>query len=258
MQKYLRMNLGVGLTLLQIARKGRATCRGAGAARARMRRPAHIPPKPPGGLQPKRQALVEDLNLLSQHWNLIRLYGSSEVAEDVLKIIHEKNLPLRVMLGAWITRESESETLDAKASQAAKRANRMEVMNAIRLANGYPDEVIAVSVGNETQVFWSDHLTQPEVLIRNIKAVRDATFVPVTTADDFNFWNKPESKRIAQELDFIAIHIHAMWAGLQAEEAMSWTERIYTEICEKHPERWLSLARRDGLRKSITRESKRS
>jgi exo-beta-1,3-glucanase (GH17 family) len=189
----------------------------------------------PGGNLPTREQLTEDLNLISQHWNLIRMYGSREVAEDVLNIIRNKKLPLRVMLGAWITRESESETLDAKASKTAKLANRKEVMSVIRLANTYTDEVIAVNVGNETQVYWSDHLTRPEVLIRNIQAVRDATLVPVTTADDFNFWNKPESKQIAQELDFIAMHIHPMWAGVESSKAMPWTERIYAEICENHP-----------------------
>jgi exo-beta-1,3-glucanase (GH17 family) len=79
-------------------------------------------------------------------------------------------------------------------------------------------------------------------LIRNIRAVRDATLVPVTTADDFNFWNKPESKRIAQELDFIAVHVHAMWAGLELAQAMPWTKRIYAEICENHPEKTVVIS----------------
>ncbi|MEO2049407.1 MAG: glycosyl hydrolase family 17 protein [Pirellulales bacterium] len=190
----------------------------------------------PGGNLPTREQLNEDLNLISQHWNLIRMYGASEVAEDVLEIIREEKLPLRVMLGAWITRESESETVDAKAAKAGKLANRKEIMSVIRLSNEYPDEMIAINVGNETQVYWTDHLTQAEVLIRNIQAVRDATLVPVTTADDFNFWNKPESKKIAQKIDFIALHIHPMWAGVESSNALSWTKRIYAEICRNHPD----------------------
>ena len=189
----------------------------------------------PGGLLPTREELTEDLNLISKRWNLIRLYGSSEIAEDVLEIIHERNMPLRVMLGAWITRENESETLTPEASKSAKLSNQKEVMEAIRLANAYPAEVIAVSVGNETQVFWSDHLTNLDVLIHYIRTVREATFVPITTADDFNFWNKPESKRVAQEVDFIVTHIHAMWAGLELATAMQWTEDIYASVREFHP-----------------------
>ena len=189
----------------------------------------------PGGLQPTREELTEDLNLISKRWHLIRMYGSSEVAEDVLSIIQEEDLPLRVMLGAWITRETESDKLTADVAKSAKLSNRTEAMEVIRLANAYPDEVIAVSVGNETQVYWSDHLTETDVLVRNIRKVRDATIVPVTTADDFNFWNKPESKLVADEVDFIVTHIHPMWAGLEASNAMQWTERIFGEISEYHP-----------------------
>jgi len=195
----------------------------------------------PGGLQPTREELTEDLNLISQHWRIIRLYGSSEVAEDVLDIIQVSELPIRVMLGAWITREAESDKVTPALSKSAKISNRKEVMEAIRLANSYPDEVLAVSVGNETQVYWSDHLTETQLLVRYIKTVRDATFVPVTTADDFNFWNKPESKPVANEVDFIVTHIHPMWAGLEAPNAMQWTERIFGEISEYHPDKTIVI-----------------
>ena len=186
---------------------------------------------------PSREELTEDLRIVAEHWQLIRMYGAREVSEEVLDIIQEDKLPVRVMLGAWITRETASETLSPAASKAAKGTNQMEVMAAIRLANAYPDEVIAVSVGNETQVFWSDHLTQPEILIYYIRTVRNSTVVPVTTADDFKFWSSPESQAIASEVDFIVTHVHAMWAGLEADTAMPWTQRIYGEVCQSHPEK---------------------
>jgi exo-beta-1,3-glucanase (GH17 family) len=143
------------------------------------------------------------------------------------------------MLGAWITNEKirgehGDPVLDNKAGRSA---NNREVRAAIRLANAYPDEVLAVTVGNETQVYWSDHLTRPEVLIRYIREVRAKTQVPVTTADDFKFWNTPESKPVAAEIDFIVTHIHPMWAGLTSAKAMSWTERIYAEVCAMHAEK---------------------
>lgn len=191
----------------------------------------------PGGKSPTRKELTEDLNLLSQHWNLFRMYGSRGVTEDVMEIIHEKKIPLRVVIGAWITPESETEKLSLRAAKAAQHSNQEEVREAIRLANAYPDEVIAVTVGNETQVFWSDHITRPDVLIRYIRAVRESTNVPVSTADDFNFWNKPESKKVANEVDFIVTHIHAMWAGLEVSRAMPWTELMYADVCKSHPEK---------------------
>ncbi|TWU29816.1 glycosyl hydrolase family 17 [Bythopirellula polymerisocia] len=190
----------------------------------------------PDGLQPTREELIEDLAMLAQHWNLLRMYGAGEAAEEVLKIIHEKKLPLKVMIGAWIVPE-----VEAANPLLAEVSNKREVAEAIRLANAYPDEVIAVSIGNETQVFWSDHKTSPEVLIRYLREVRSATSVPVTTADDFNFWNKPESKQIADEVDFIVTHIHAMWAGLQLPQAMEWTEKVYDEVKENYPQKMVVI-----------------
>ena len=103
------------------------------------------------------------------------------------------------------------------------------------------NEVIAISVGNETQVYWSDHITKPEVLIRYIREVRNAVSQPVTTADDFNFWNKPESKAVAAEVDLIVLHVHALWAGLLPATAMQWTEEIFDKISADHPDKLIVI-----------------
>ena len=191
----------------------------------------------PQGIQPTREQISEDLNIICKNWNLIRMYGTSEVSQDVLSIIREEKLPLRVLLGAWITNETESDTLDSRTAQLAKSANEREVRELIRLANTYAKEVIAVSVGNETQVYWSDHITDVNILIDYIRQVRSATVVPVSTADDFNYWNKPESKLVAKEVDFIVTHIHAHWAGLDLPGAMAWTKKVYEDICKHHPKK---------------------
>ena len=191
----------------------------------------------PGGTGPSREEIAEDLQLVAKHWKLIRIYGAGDVEEDILTVIRDENLPIKVMLGVWIARENFDDPAQAPTASAAKRANRDQVASAIRLANSFSDEVIAVSVGNETQVFWSDHLTQPEVLLRCIREVRQGITQPVTTADDFNFWNKPESKAVANEVDFIVLHVHAHWAGTLPESAMHWTKKIYAEISAAHPNR---------------------
>jgi exo-beta-1,3-glucanase (GH17 family) len=103
------------------------------------------------------------------------------------------------------------------------------------VARKYPELVAGISVGNEIRVFWSDHKVRPKRLIGYIRAVRAETEVPVTVADDFNFWNKPESQEVASELDFIVLHVHALWAGCPIENAMPWTKQIYKEISDAHP-----------------------
>lgn len=189
----------------------------------------------PGGEGPTDEQILEDLRIMADHWNLIRMYGS-EWAEPVLRLIRKEKLPMRVLVGAWLTTEVKSgpngeDEIDAD----VVAANVRQVNGAIRVAREYPELVAGISVGNETRVFWSDHKVQPQRLIGYIRAVRAETEVPVTVADDFNFWNKPESQEVAKELDFIVLHIHALWAGCSIEDAMPWTERIYKEIRDAHP-----------------------
>ena len=189
----------------------------------------------PGAEGPTDEELLEDLRIMAEHWSLIRMYGS-EWAEPVLRLIRQEGLSMRVMVGAWLTTEVKKgpngeDVIDAD----AVAANVRQVNGAIRVAREYPELVAGVSVGNEIRVFWSDHKVQPKRLIGYVRAVRAETEVPVTVADDFNFWNKPESQEVAKELDFIVLHIHALWAGCSLEDALPWTQRIYKEISDAHP-----------------------
>jgi len=55
-------------------------------------------------------------------------------------------------------------------------------------------------------------------------------------SDDYNFWNKDNSKKIADEVDFIGLHAYAFWNNKPLAEAMSWTESIYRDIQKKYPD----------------------
>ena len=46
----------------------------------------------------------------------------------------------------------------------------------------------------------------------------------MTVADDFDFWNKPESRRVAQEIDFIVMHTLPNWNGQLLKDALAWTQ----------------------------------
>ena len=191
----------------------------------------------PGGVQPSRDQIAEDLQLMAHHWNLIRLYGALGPAETVLSVIREERLPVRVMLGAWIGTEDRRDSTGAviETLSGARESNRREVDSAVRLANEYRDIVVAISAGNETQVNWSDHRIPAEMLIRFIQDIRSRTRVPVTTADDYNFWNKPESHVVADEIDFIVMHAHPLWNGKQLDEALGWTTATWATIRASHP-----------------------
>jgi len=215
----------------------------------------------PGILDPSREEIREDLHLLARHWKAIRVYGARGPAEDILEVIREDDLDLQVMLGAWIAVE-ERETDDGVEYDAAARAgNEAEVAAAIDLANRFPDVVTTVSVGNETQVYWSWHRSPLEVLLKYVRQVRAAVEQPVTSADDYNYWNKPESRELAAELDFLTLHAHPLWNGLQLEDAVEWTAAQLDSVRTLHPGRdwvigetgWATMAHDEGEQGELIR-----
>jgi exo-beta-1,3-glucanase (GH17 family) len=190
----------------------------------------------PGGPSPTMAEVAEDLRLMSHHWNLIRTYQSVGPADSILEAIRSEALDIRVMLGVWIepeeARDSTGNVVEPRPAAAA--ANRAEIDSAVRLAAAYPDIVVALCVGNETQIYWSSHRVPASLLTGAIREMRARTSLPVTTADDFNFWNKPESLGLAQEVDFIVTHMHPLWNGLQPEAAADWTAKTYDEVRRLH------------------------
>ncbi len=186
----------------------------------------------PGGPGPTEAQLREDRSLLVPRWSLWRMYGADATTEAVLRLLRESRAPVRIVLGAWIAPET---------TDAARAATRAEVAAAIRLTNAFPGQVIAVNVGNETQVDWSAHRVPADLLVGYLREVRGATSVPVTTADDFGFWLAPESDRSAPEVDFLMVHVYAMWNGRQLDEAVPFTREKLAEVARRHPGRTLLL-----------------
>ncbi len=178
----------------------------------------------PGGGDPSAAELREDLGLMLPHWNLLRIYGSTGYAETLLKVIREDGLDMKVMLGVWIAPD-------------AAEANRREIDDAIRLAAAFPGIVAAVSVGNETQIEWSAHCSSLDTLITHVRRVRTNVLVPVTVADDYNFWNKAKSRDLSAEIDFITMHAHPLWNGLQLDGALPWLKDQLAYVRDLHPGR---------------------
>jgi len=187
----------------------------------------------PGQTGPTKAEILEDLNIISNYWNLIRIYNADDDAERILEVIKENNLPIRMMLGVWLENETKH--------PEKKNLNVTNVLRGIQLANRFKDIVIAVNVGNESQVFWSWHRMNTENLIRYIRAVRNNTNVPVTIADDYNFWNKPEGIQVADELDFIVTHIYPLWNGQTLDVTIQWMDSTFKDLQYRYPEMQIIL-----------------
>ncbi len=191
----------------------------------------------PGGASPTRAELRRDLLLLAGRFTLLRLYAADPPSADLLQLIQEEGLPFKVLLGAWIAPESGTPSPGAPRAvlEGAREANRREVESAVKLAAAYPELVLGLVVGNETQVDWSDHRVAPEVLIGWLREARRGASVPVATADDFGYWVKPEADAVAREVDFLVLHAYAMWNGRQLSEALPFTQEKYAAVSRRHP-----------------------
>jgi exo-beta-1,3-glucanase (GH17 family) len=197
----------------------------------------------PGGPTPTTDQIREDLLTMFPHWRLVRLYGSSEFGGKVLEVIRSAGLDMRVMLGVWIAPEEERDEQGAvlRRDPDAAAANRREVDSAIALAAEYPGIVVAICVGNETQVSWSPHPTPLDLVIEQIRRVRAAVTAPVTTADDYQYWLEPQSRTLAREIDFVTMHAHPLWNGRQLDEALPWLREQVAAVRSVHPERPLVI-----------------
>lgn len=180
----------------------------------------------PNGDGPTIEQVRSDLHIIARRWRFIRMYGTRHL-EMACRVIREDKLPIKLMGGAWIGTERDEDAI---------AANRSEVDTVIRVANAYPDVIIAINVGNETQVNWSGHRVRPETLIGYIRQVRAGTRVPVTTCDDYNFWNKPEAQAVWDEIDFLGFHAYAMWNRQALGDALAWTQDRLDEVQRRFPE----------------------
>ncbi|MDM7926363.1 MAG: glycosyl hydrolase [bacterium] len=173
---------------------------------------------------PSQAEILEDMRILERHWRMIRTYGSDRHSEDVLQVIRTNKIPIRVMLGAWLSGSPGKET-----------ENEDQIRNCIRLANQYPDVVAAVSVGNEILVSWSDHRMTLADAIAAVDRVRDSVSVPVTVDDDFTFWREKDGRALAERLDFVAVHTYPMWGGSDIDSAMTHTVRHVESVQKALP-----------------------
>jgi len=187
----------------------------------------------PGVKGPSKAEILEDLRIIATHWNLIRVYNADDDTERILEVIREQKLPIRMLLGIWLENETDK--------PAVRASNVENVLRAIRLVNEFEDIVIGVNVGNETQVFWSWHKMAFQDLVRYIVTIQNNTRVAVTTADDYNYWNKPESRELATMLDFITVHAYPLWNGKTMEEAIPWLDATLVEVQKLHPYKQIVL-----------------
>ncbi|MEP0369301.1 MAG: hypothetical protein ABJN36_02065 [Cyclobacteriaceae bacterium] len=197
---------------------------------------------PETGVFPSYEEVRNDLMLLHDNWDYLRLYDCDLHAEMILEVIHDEKLNFKVMQGAYIAAEINNAncpwggtyTDAALAENKAKNEARIEKL--IHLANQYPDIIFSLSAGNEATVDWTDHLVPVASVIDYVKRLKAAATQPVTFCENYLPWQH-KLNGLAEVVDFISIHTYPVWEYKSVLESMDYTLDNYFSVANMYPDK---------------------
>ncbi len=207
-------------------------------------------------IEPTIDELKEDMKILqAMGVKLLRTYKVHlPHAANVLKAITElkkedSNFEMFVMLGAWIDCKNAWTDQEPDHNQERER-NAIEIKEAVRLANEYPDIVKVIAVGNEAMVKWAtSYFVQPGVILKwvnHLQGLKKTGKLPtdlwITSSDNFASWGGGDAEyhvedlnRLIKAVDFLSVHTYPMhdthynpdfWGVREAEKDLSDLEKI--------------------------------
>jgi exo-beta-1,3-glucanase (GH17 family) len=207
-------------------------------------------------IEPTIAQLKEDLKLLSaMNIKVLRTYNvhNKEVSNLLLAIRELKKedskFEMYVMLGAWIDCKNAWTAL-APIHNIESERNAIEIDEAVRLINQYPDIIKIIAVGNEAMVKWAaSYYVEPAIILKwvnhlqNLKKEKKLpTTLWVTSSDNFASWGgggneyKVEDlNQLIKAVDYISMHTYPMhdthynpvfWGVLESEKELSEKQKI--------------------------------
>jgi exo-beta-1,3-glucanase (GH17 family) len=180
-------------------------------------------------IQPTVAQLKEDLLILAaMNIKVVRTYNVHLAhASNVLKAISElmkedPNFEMYVMLGAWIDCLNAWTDLEKNHDVESER-NAIEINEAVRLANKYPEIVKIIAVGNEAMVKWAeDYFVQPNVILKWVNHLQNlkkdnklSKDLWITCSDDFASWGGLDDtykvkdlEDLVKAVDYVSVHTY--------------------------------------------------
>ncbi|MEK8179810.1 glycosyl hydrolase family 17 [Flavobacterium buctense] len=206
--------------------------------------------------QPTIAEIKEDLKLLAAlNFKIIRTYNVHyEEVSNVLKAINElkketEGFEMYVMLGAWIDCKNAWTNLPPIHHEESER-NAVEIKEAVRLANQYPDIVKIIAVGNEAMVKWAtSYYVTPNIILKWVNHLQNlkkegklSKEVWITSSDNFASWggggkeyHVEDLNQLIKAVDYISMHTYPMhdthynpvfWGIKESEMSLSEKEKI--------------------------------
>ena len=172
------------------------------------------------GDTPTRDEIEADLQVLQGKVAKVRTYSSSDGAEAIPELAQK--YAIAVTAGAWLDKD------------LAK--NSREITSLIHNTRKHSN-IERVIVGNEALLRGDLSVKELGAYLRK---VRKQVNVPVSTAEPWHVWLKyPE---LAENVDFIAIHILPYWEGISEETSLDFVLDSYQKVVSAFPGKLVLIA----------------
>ena len=211
-------------------------------------------------VQPSIEDIKEDLQIMfAQGFRVIRTYDLHHpFAENTLKAISElknsdSDFEMYVMLGAWIQCKDAFTDLPIH-NEEDLEGNKVEIAEAVRLAQDYQDIVKVIAVGNEAMVHWatSYHL-EPKYILKWVKHLQDLKIngtinnnIYITSSDNFASWgggseeyHNDDLDELIKSVDYVSMHTYAFH------------DTYYNPVFWNQSENSEDLSKKDIIKKAI-------
>jgi exo-beta-1,3-glucanase (GH17 family) len=206
-------------------------------------------------IQPTISQLKEDLKILSaMQIKIVRTYNVHlKHASNVLLAISElkkenPDFEMYVMLGAWIDCKNAWTEFPTIHHEESDR-NKVEIEEAVRLANLYPDIIKVIAVGNEAMIKWAtSYYVEPHIILKWVQYLQELKRANkldrelwITSSDDFASWGGGDAsyrtrdlEAIIRAVDYVSFHTYPFhnshynpqfWKTPEAENALSDIEK---------------------------------
>lgn len=187
--------------------------------------------KPTRDSTPSVAEIKEDMLILAaMKIKVIRTYNVHykeihHLLEAITELKKEQpGFEMYVMLGAWIDCKN-SWTANPPIHNEESARNAVEIAEAVKLANQYPDIIKIIAVGNEAMVKWAAaYYVTPGIILKWVNYLQDLkkqnklpATVWITSSDNFASWgggtndyHVEELNQLIKAVDYISMHTYPM------------------------------------------------
>lgn len=210
-------------------------------------------------IEPTVEEIKEDMRILAaMKIKIIRTYSVhfKEITNLLTAISQLKKeqpgFEMYVMLGAWI------DCKNARTSQPIHTeesdSNAVEITEAVRLTNAYPDIIKIIAVGNEAMVKWAtDYYVTPNIILKWVNHLQElkkqgklSKDIWITSSDNFASWggggneyHVADLNQLIKAVDCISLHTYPMhdthynpafWGIKEKEQSLTDKEKIDASV----------------------------